>query len=74
MLQAGQASIADNKYSDLIACFNPIFSGDDKESLKDAPGFDKDKWPNMADPTWTERIHSYYGTKPYSENNRGIRH
>src|ERR1019366_5383344 len=24
----------------------------DKELLKRAPGFDKDKWPNMSDRTW----------------------
>src|SRR6266481_4565702 len=24
----------------------------DKEVLKNAPGFDKDRWPSMADPTW----------------------
>ncbi|MDQ3185573.1 MAG: PRC-barrel domain containing protein, partial [Pseudomonadota bacterium] len=37
----------------------------DKERLESAPGFDKDKWPDMADPTWQNTIHSYYGTKPY---------
>jgi sporulation protein YlmC with PRC-barrel domain len=36
----------------------------DKERLKDAPGFDKDHWPNMADQSWMNGIHSYYGTKP----------
>lgn len=30
------------------------------ERLKNAPGFDKDNWPDMADPTWTQDIHSYY--------------
>ena len=40
----------------------------EKESLKDAPGFDKDHWPNMADQHWVKEIHSYYGTKPYSDN------
>lgn len=39
-----------------------------KESLKDAPGFDKDDWPDMADVTWQTNIHAYYGTKPYSED------
>lgn len=39
----------------------------DKESLEEAPGFDKDQWPNMADPAWAERIHTYYGTTPPSE-------
>ncbi|EGF30340.1 antigen [Oxalobacteraceae bacterium IMCC9480] len=37
----------------------------DKEQLKDAPGFDADKWPDMADPVWNNTIHSYYGTKPH---------
>ena len=37
----------------------------DKERLESAPGFDKDNWPDMADPTWQNTIHSYYGTKPY---------
>lgn len=34
-----------------------------KDRLKEAPGFDKDAWPNMADPAWAESIHSYYGTR-----------
>lgn len=33
----------------------------DPERLKSAPGFDKDNWPNMADPTWAKTIHTYYG-------------
>lgn len=32
----------------------------DKERLKDAPGFDKDNWPNTADPKWQTRINDYY--------------
>lgn len=39
----------------------------DKERLKNAPGFDKDNWPSMADATWATDIHSYYGTRPYWE-------
>jgi sporulation protein YlmC with PRC-barrel domain len=39
----------------------------EKDRLKDAPGFDKDHWPNMADRTWAKQIHSYYGTTPYSD-------
>ena len=37
----------------------------DKELLKAAPGFDKDNWPDMADPNWRTQIYSYYGAKPY---------
>lgn len=32
----------------------------DVERLKNAPGFDKDQWPNMADTTWTSTVESYY--------------
>ncbi|HVW64904.1 MAG TPA: PRC-barrel domain-containing protein [Nitrosospira sp.] len=39
----------------------------DKERLESAPGFDKDDWPDMADPTWQESVHSYYGVKSYTE-------
>src|SRR6204780_870747 len=37
----------------------------DKELLKAAPGFDKDRWPNMADHTWGVKVYTYYGAKPY---------
>jgi len=35
----------------------------EKERLRDAPGFDKGHWPNMADQSWAREIHSYYGTQ-----------
>lgn len=38
----------------------------EKERLESAPGFDKDHWPNMADPAWQNTINTYYGTKPCS--------
>lgn len=38
-----------------------------KDRLESAPGFDKDDWPNMSDPTWAKGIHDYYGTKPYAD-------
>lgn len=37
----------------------------DKETLEEAPGFDKDNWPRFADRTWGEEIHDYYGYQPY---------
>ena len=48
----------------------------DKETLKSAPGFDKDNWPDMADATWRTEIYSYYGAKPYwdeTEESRTLR-
>jgi sporulation protein YlmC with PRC-barrel domain len=35
------------------------------ETVKNAPGFDKDHWPAMADMTWATELHSYYGSAPY---------
>lgn len=32
-----------------------------KETLKNAPGFDKDNWPDMSDTSWGTQIHKYYG-------------
>ncbi len=32
-----------------------------KEKLGNAPGFDKDNWPDLADPEFIRRIYTYYG-------------
>lgn len=34
-----------------------------KATLKDAPGFDKEQWPSMSDPTWARGVHKFYGTR-----------
>jgi len=39
-----------------------------KERLSNAPGFDKDSWPDMADQTWSKKVHDFYEAKPYWEN------
>jgi hypothetical protein len=31
-----------------------------KEMLAKAPGFDKERWPTMADPAWGEQVHRYW--------------
>ena len=36
-----------------------------KDRLQDAPGFNKDNWPPMADKAWAAGVHSFYGT-PYT--------
>jgi sporulation protein YlmC with PRC-barrel domain len=36
----------------------------DKQRLEQAPGFDKDHWPDMTDATWSESIDRYYSTSP----------
>lgn len=39
----------------------------DKSRLEDAPGFNKDQWPDMANANWAEGIHAYYGTKAHGD-------
>jgi sporulation protein YlmC with PRC-barrel domain len=36
-----------------------------REQMENAPGFDKDHWPPMADPTWATDLHNYYGQCVY---------
>jgi len=31
-----------------------------QEALKNAPGFDKNHWPDMANPNWSKEVDSYY--------------
>jgi len=38
-----------------------------KDTLKDAPGFNKDRWPAMSDKTWASGVHKFYGTQYGSE-------
>jgi sporulation protein YlmC with PRC-barrel domain len=37
----------------------------EKYRLDEAPGFDKDNWPDMAEASWATRVHDYFGTRPY---------
>jgi len=36
-----------------------------KERFDQAPGFDKDHWPSMADSRWAGQVHEFYGVRPY---------
>jgi len=38
-----------------------------KERIEQAPGFDKDHWPSMANETWAADVHRFYATRPYWE-------
>ena len=39
----------------------------DQRTLENAPGFDKDNWPDMANVAWGAKIHHYYGVSPFWE-------
>jgi sporulation protein YlmC with PRC-barrel domain len=43
----------------------------DKQKLENAPGFDKDNWPDMANKTWGATIYTYYGKQPYWDSTSG---
>lgn len=38
----------------------------DREKLRQAPGFDKQHWPDMANDAWASEVNEYYGVEPYS--------
>lgn len=42
------------------------------QRIKDAPGFNKDSWPAMADPQWGTSLHRYYERDPYWTEGRGV--
>ena len=42
----------------------------DKETLENAPGFDKDHWPDMSDTQWATELHAHYGARPYWEEHK----
>lgn len=42
----------------------------EKGRLESAPGFDKNNWPDMADETWIDRLHTHYGVGHYLDDRR----
>jgi hypothetical protein len=37
----------------------------ERERFEQAPGFDKDHWPTMADSSWADSVHDFFGVRPY---------
>jgi sporulation protein YlmC with PRC-barrel domain len=37
----------------------------DKETIENAPGFDKDNWPDPSDVGWLNRVYAYHRVEPY---------
>jgi sporulation protein YlmC with PRC-barrel domain len=37
----------------------------EKSRLENATGFDKENWPDMADPTFGSTVYRHFGLKPY---------
>lgn len=38
-----------------------------REDLENAPGFDKNTWPDMANQAWAQGVHDFYKARPYWE-------
>jgi hypothetical protein len=45
----------------------------EKDRLQNAPGFDKDNWPDITNTTWGADVYRHYGYKPYWEDEEGTR-
>lgn len=41
----------------------------DKDRLKNAEGFEKDHWPDMADPTFRSQLYQHYGITSAARHN-----
>lgn len=37
----------------------------DKKRLENAPGFDKDDWPDTGETAWQLKVYEFYGATPY---------
>ena len=40
----------------------------DQRTIEQAPGFNKDNWPDMSDTTWGSQVSTYYNVRPYWED------
>ena len=45
----------------------------ERKTLENAPGFDKDNWPDMADSAWGYEIYKHYGYEPYWDRGKSLR-
>jgi len=43
----------------------------DKDTLKRAPGFDKNHWPDMASEQWNTDVYRHYNQTPYWQGSSG---
>jgi len=46
----------------------------DRERLEEAPGFDKDHWPQTVNREWMLEVYRFYGSQPYWQERERARH
>jgi sporulation protein YlmC with PRC-barrel domain len=67
-------TVADNdKDKDDKGEIDKLILNVDKDRMQNAPGFDKDNWPNMADAEWGQTVHSYYKQDDYWKERQAMR-
>jgi hypothetical protein len=62
-VNSGRIAYAVLSFGGFLKLGNKLFA-----VLERAPGFDKDKWPDMADPAFGNTVYRHYGYKPYWED------
>jgi hypothetical protein len=45
----------------------------DRQTIENAPGFDKDNWPDMSDQSFGSELSTYYKVEPYWEERQKTR-
>jgi sporulation protein YlmC with PRC-barrel domain len=77
----GFLGIGEKYFAIPMEAFKPAANDDDKlildidkERLSNAPGFDKNNWPDMANEQWGSQIHAYYGVSPSWEQREARQH
>ena len=66
LASGGMLGLGDKLFAYPISAFKPEADGDklvlniDKDRLKDAPGFDKDKWPDWTDNRYRGEVDRYF--------------
>jgi sporulation protein YlmC with PRC-barrel domain len=43
----------------------------DEETIENAPGFDKDNWPEASDVGWMNEVYDHYGAERYWDDENG---
>jgi sporulation protein YlmC with PRC-barrel domain len=75
----GVAGVGDKLFAYPITTFKPSAEGDklvlsvSKDRLKNAPGFDKDKWPDWADNRYRGEVDKYFQAKSAKSGERMVR-
>jgi sporulation protein YlmC with PRC-barrel domain len=71
--RAFQTVADDDKDKDDKGEIDKLILNVDKDRMQNAPGFDKDNWPNMADAEWGQTVHSYYKQDDYWKERQAMR-